>query len=197
MPHPARRYSVSEYYAAIYRALRTSGYLLKARGRAGLDSIFRERIMLAVTEVNGCAICSYVHTRMALEIGMNSDEIREILAGALDGVPADQAAAVAFGQHYADTKGKPERAAWERIAAIYGPPLARGILGAVCVMTFANLLGIAWTSLFGNRKGGGARDSRGHALLILLSGIPLLPIALIHALAGAILRQPVLRFASH
>ncbi|WP_256205872.1 carboxymuconolactone decarboxylase family protein [Carnobacterium iners] len=38
-----------------------------------------ERIMLAVTQVNGCSVCSYTHTKMALEVGMKSEKIKNIL----------------------------------------------------------------------------------------------------------------------
>jgi AhpD family alkylhydroperoxidase len=37
--------------------------------------------MLAVTEVNGCEMCSYAHTKMALEAGLSNDEIQQMLAG--------------------------------------------------------------------------------------------------------------------
>ena len=40
-----------------------------------LSEHFIERIMLAVTEVNGCAVWSYAHTKMALEAGMTNEEI--------------------------------------------------------------------------------------------------------------------------
>ncbi|WP_085558880.1 carboxymuconolactone decarboxylase family protein [Carnobacterium iners] len=40
---------------------------------------FMERIMLAVTQVNGCSVCSYTHTKMALEVGMKSEKIKNIL----------------------------------------------------------------------------------------------------------------------
>jgi len=36
---------------------------------------FSERIMLAVTEVNGCRYCSYFHAKVALKAGMEKGEI--------------------------------------------------------------------------------------------------------------------------
>lgn len=35
--------------------------------------------MLAVTQVNGCRYCSYVHARMALQAGLSEQEIRTVL----------------------------------------------------------------------------------------------------------------------
>ena len=37
----------------------------------GLDPAFRERLFLAVTQVNGCRYCSYYHARQALLIGVS------------------------------------------------------------------------------------------------------------------------------
>ena len=67
---PGRKlYSITETYHILYDGLRTMKYLSEAKKEDLLDKQFIERIMLAVTEVNGCAICSYAHTRMALESG--------------------------------------------------------------------------------------------------------------------------------
>ena len=51
---------------------------------------FKERTMLAVTEVNGCIMCSYVHTKLSLKAGLSNEDIKEILAGDLDGIPANE-----------------------------------------------------------------------------------------------------------
>ena len=40
---------------------------------------FRERLMLAVTAVNGCRYCSYAHTRAALKGGLSREEISGLL----------------------------------------------------------------------------------------------------------------------
>jgi len=60
---------------AFYRLL--SDMLINIRdmreaGKAGRVSCeFSERIMMAVTEVNGCLYCSYFHTQVALKAGMD------------------------------------------------------------------------------------------------------------------------------
>jgi len=81
---------------------------------------FMERIMLAVTQVNACAICSYVHTKMALEAGVSSKKIQNVLAGIFDDTPSDQLTAAIFTQHYADARVNPSKVSWERFAAAYG-----------------------------------------------------------------------------
>ena len=56
-------------------AIRAMPKLKKEAAAGVLDQAFKERIMLAVTEVNGCAMCSYAHTQMALEAGLSSEDV--------------------------------------------------------------------------------------------------------------------------
>ncbi|MGZ7044570.1 MAG: carboxymuconolactone decarboxylase family protein, partial [Methanobacterium sp.] len=72
-------YSVRESYWIFYNGIRTMQYMYKAKRNKELNSKFIERIMLAVTEVNDCALCSYAHTKRALECGMSNEEIQKIL----------------------------------------------------------------------------------------------------------------------
>ena len=99
----------AQAYLALYRALRTVGAFRKAKQSGSLSLQLQERLMLAVTEVNGCALCSYGHSRMALEAGLSGQEIEELLGGQTDGAPKEELPAILFAQHYADTRGKPNR----------------------------------------------------------------------------------------
>ncbi len=83
--------------------------------------------MLAVTEVNGCALCSYYHTRVSLENGMSAEEIKRMLGGEFADAPEAELSAILFAQHYADTRGKPSKEAWARILDVYGETGAYGV----------------------------------------------------------------------
>lgn len=50
--------------------------------------------MLEVTEVNGCEVCSYAHTKIALEKGLSNKEIQMLLSGNVERVSADEAVAI-------------------------------------------------------------------------------------------------------
>ena len=76
-------FSVWELYRIMTLAFRSVPLLKHAKAAGEMNKAFLERIMLAVTEVNGCAMCSYFHTRVALESGFSSEEIRNILGGVL------------------------------------------------------------------------------------------------------------------
>lgn len=54
-----RLYSLGEIYVILVDGMRTMPHLARARRRHVLLPQTIERVMLAVTEVNGCAVCSY------------------------------------------------------------------------------------------------------------------------------------------
>ena len=188
-------YSVYESYWILYKGLRTTKYMSKAKKADELSSEFSERIMLAVTEVNGCVACSYAHTKMALEAGMSNEEIQKLLEGVFDNVPEDEVAAVLFAQHYADTRGNPSKEAWERIVKIYGLRKAEGILGAIRMIMIGNAYGIAWSSFTGRFKGKpDKRSSVLYEISMVLATIFFIPIALVHALLSDLFGVPIISF---
>jgi len=188
-------YSVYESYWILYKGLRTAKYMSNARKTDGLSTEFSERIMLAVTEVNGCAACSYAHTKIALEAGMSNEEIKKILEGVFDNVPAEEVAAVLFAQHYAETRGNPSKDAWERIVEIYGLTKAEGILGAIRMIMIGNTYGIAWSSFAGRFKGkADKRSSLFYEISMVLATILFIPIVLVHVMISKLFRVSILSF---
>lgn len=67
-----RKFSFIEMYRAFTYVPGAMSKLLKNNKTKLIDPLFVERLQLAVTEVNGCAACSYQHTKMALEMGMSN-----------------------------------------------------------------------------------------------------------------------------
>ena len=135
-----KHYSVRDTYRITEQAVRT----VVRTTRAGIkcDQEFAQRIRLAITEVNGCELCSYAHTKYALEAGMDRDEVRDLLGGVTQGAPDDQLPAIAFGQHYADTRGHPDPSAWQAIVEQYGEQQALCVLVATRTMMWGNAVGI-------------------------------------------------------
>ncbi len=176
-------YSLKETYIITYRAFRSFRDLVRAKRQQELTKQFTERIMLAVTEVNGCEICSYAHTKMALESGMDNREIENMLAGLNDGAPADELPAILFAQHYADYRGQPSRESWERIVESYGLSKAKAILASIRMIMVGNVYGIAWSS-FIHRFNGKAdeRSNLAYELSIILSTFVFMPVAFVHSL---------------
>ena len=187
----------AQAYLALYRALRTAGAFRKARQSGSLSLQLQERLMLAVTEVNGCALCSYGHSRMALEAGLSGQEIEELLGGQTDGAPKEELPAILFAQHYADTRGKPTAAAWAQLVSRYGQPQAAGMLGAIRMITVGNTWGIPTGSLLARltkkeKYHVDVRSSVGYELAMLLLLLPFLLVAALQALGAALLRRPLM-----
>lgn len=66
-----RKFSLPEMYRATVFAPRAMSKLIGNKKSKLVDQNFVKRFQLAVTEVNGCAICSYGHAKMALRQGMD------------------------------------------------------------------------------------------------------------------------------
>jgi AhpD family alkylhydroperoxidase len=188
-------YSLREAYGITLQALRTMPELKRAKKQGELDQPFIERIMLAVTEVNGCALCSYAHAKMALEAGLSDTEIRKMLSGSSDDVPDDELQAILFAQSYADARGTPSEKAWERVVETYGLPKAMGILGAVRVIMMGNVYGIPWSAFLGRLKGKpDERSSLAYELGMITGSILFLPVVLPHTLLSRLRGAPLARF---
>jgi len=190
-----RPYSVKESYWIAYDAFHTMGKVRKTEGAGGLSSKFIRRIMLAITEVNGCQICSYAHTKMALEDGMSNTEIKNMLKGVLEDVPTEEVAAIMFAQHYAESRGRPSEGAWQRVLDLYGIEKAKGILRAVRTIMMGNAFGIAYSS-FANRFRGreDPRSGLGYELAMVLGSVIMIPAALVHAGLAIVLRRSLIVF---
>lgn len=157
---------------------------LKRGRRSGIfDLKLQERIMLAVTGVNKCALCSYAHASMALEAGLPDEEIRALAAGDVPDVPADEAKAVLFAQHYADSRGRPDEKAWNAVVEEYGIGKALCVLAAARMIMFGNATGIILGSIRTRLKTGHGDPRCGflYELLFVLSVFPMVLAAILEA----------------
>ena len=115
---------------------------LRSAARAGrISKAFAEKIMLAVTRVNGCRYCAYGHTRAALDAGVPETEIQCLMSGELGCFPEQEAVALAFAQHYAESASQPDPAAQQRLLDYYGAETAQDIQAYLRMITFGNLYG--------------------------------------------------------
>jgi len=186
-------FSVTELYWILYHGIRTMKYMSRAKKNKELSTEFIERIMLAVTEVNRCEMCSYAHTKMALEAGMSNEEIQKMLSGVITDIPADQLPAVMFAQHYADSRGKPSNESWNRVLEVYGLSKAQGILGTIRVIMIGNALGIPMGSFVNRFRGKpDKRSNIFYELSIIIMGVLFIPILIVHLVIFCIFRVPII-----
>jgi len=125
-----------------------------------LSRAFAEKIMLTVTEVNGCRYCSYAHARLALKSGISETELRQLLGGDFEYVPAYEMVALTFAQHYAEQRDQFDSFAWQRLIEAYSDQTACDILAYIRMITFANLIGNTFDAVLSRLAGQPAPHSR-------------------------------------
>ncbi|MGI5977234.1 MAG: carboxymuconolactone decarboxylase family protein [Candidatus Limivicinus sp.] len=196
IPKGKKLYSIFEIYGIAVKAFRSAGDMKRGLKSGIMSRQLQERIMLAVTAVNNCPMCSYAHTQMALEAGLSEEEIKSLTAGEFPDLPENEIKAVLFAQHYADSRGKPSKQAWEELIREYGEAGARSVLAAARIIMFGNSMGIVFSSIKG-RFSAGQPDSRSsiiYELGVILCLIPIIILSLIESLICGLFKLPVIRF---
>lgn len=186
-----RKFNLWELYRSFVFIPRAASKLIGNNKSKLIDKQFVERLQLAVTEVNGCAACSYQHTQMALEQGMSNEEIVSFLSGGSDFTKPEEAKAIMFAQHFADSRGFPKKATYESIIEEYGKKEARIILSACQVMIAGNMYGIPFSAFLSRLQKKPYKDSSlFYELGMLVVGILCLPLAIIHGLLRGLIGMP-------
>ena len=157
---------------------------MRAASRGGrVSKPFAERIMMAVTQVNGCRYCNYAHTRAALRAGVPQEEIDQLAVGEFEGLPQEELVALLFAQHYAESYGQPDPEAWQRVVDSYGPDTARDIAVYVRMITLGNLYGNTFDAFLNRFKGKPAAGSSvWQELGVLVGGVVIVPLRIIKRL---------------
>jgi len=113
---------------------------VKALGGA-IDGAFRERLMLAATQVNGCRYCAYAHAKVALAAGLTQVDVRALAEGGFDGAPPEEVPALLYAQHWAEADAFPDPEARQAVVAVYGEAKLATIELALRTIRIGNLLG--------------------------------------------------------
>lgn len=171
-----RLFSIREHFTLMKRAACGLRYNRINKAKKAMNKQRRERIMLAISEVNGCAMCSYVHTKLALQAQMTPDEIKEILSGELAHVPEQDVLAVLFAKDFAASHEVIDSASYRKIQDFYGTDGARAIVCASHVITMTTSMGISLALLKDRLLFKSHRQSHWwNELLIPLSTLVLFP----------------------
>lgn len=180
-----RLYGVKTFRRFMSDAVASFPALRQIRRAGGIGTDFSERIMLAVTQVNGCALCSYAHTQAALSGGMDANEVEMILAGEFSDAPENERIALTWAEHYADTAGRPDPAATARLTEAYGPARAAQVIAATRAIMAGNLHGNMVDALRHRLRGAAFEGSTlGRELGIVLGIVWILPVAALGRLFG-------------
>jgi AhpD family alkylhydroperoxidase len=179
-----RTYTLEHFITSVRDVFRKRDEIRAAARGGRVSRPFAEKIMLAVTQVNGCRWCNYGHTQAALAAGVSPEEIQHLMEQELGRFPEEEAVALAFAQHYAESQEQPDPAAWQRLVDYYGEATARDIVAYSRMITVGNLYGNTFDALLARLQGRPAphstlRDELGVIVvpLVIVTGLPLLLIA--------------------
>ena len=136
-----RTFNFRSFMQTMQNILRNREKFVSTMKSKRISNDFSERIMLAVTAVNGCRYCEWGHTKMAIESGCTDVEIKYILDLDFQGLRKDEITALAFAQHFAESKENPSKKALINLTKEYGPQKAEDILNFCRMITVGNLLG--------------------------------------------------------
>jgi AhpD family alkylhydroperoxidase len=124
------------------RAIVSRRALVRRAMRKLIAPGFRERLMMVVTEVNGCRYCSYYHARESLAAGVPEAQLRELLAGSIPrDAPAEELPALLYARHWAETDARPDPEADRRLTEVYGAEKAEAVRIVLRMIRIGNLLG--------------------------------------------------------
>lgn len=103
---------------------------------------FRERLMMVVTEVNGCRYCRDFHLKESLKSGVSEAELAELLEGRIPkDTPPDEYQALAYAQHWAESNTHPDPEIRENLFKTYGQEKAEAIELVLHMIRMGNLAG--------------------------------------------------------
>lgn len=172
--------TLSAFTTSVWDIFDHLGDLRHAIQSGRVDRAFAERVMMAVTQVNGCRYCSFVHTKAALLSGVTSEEIRAISTHEFGQVPPDQIAALMFAQHYAGTGEHPDPEAWQRVIADYGLTAARDLMVYIRLISLANLWGNTFDAVLSRIAGRPVSDnSPWQELAVVFGWIVIVPACIV------------------
>lgn len=137
------------YYSGVKPFWQDFVYLLSHRDRIrtsmrsdALPPDFRERLMLAVTEVNQCRYCRTFHVGQARQAGISQEEITQYLKGTIpEEIPEHQKLAVCYARHWAETDANPDPDFKTQMQDVYGEELTGAIDIALRMIRMGNLMG--------------------------------------------------------
>lgn len=188
------KFSLWEMYRAFAFLPRAIIKMIENNKSQLIHNDFVKRLQLAVTEVNGCSVCSYGHAKMALRQGMSGEEISCLLSGKDHLIKPEEAKAIMFAQHFANSRSYPKKYALDTVIKEYGKKEATIILSVIQIMTIGNMLGIPFSALQSRFKG---KPYKGSSLFFelgtLIVGFVILPIAIIHGLLRGFIGLPNVR----
>jgi AhpD family alkylhydroperoxidase len=115
--------------------------LVASYGGRGLDPRLRERVMVAVSRVNSCRGCTFVHERLASRAGVSHSDLEAIGVGDLGALDDRDRAAIAYAAALAEARFRDPIPAGLTASATdrLGPDQLAAVEAVARAMALANL----------------------------------------------------------
>jgi AhpD family alkylhydroperoxidase len=139
--------NLKDFFSDLWFPIRNRDRLKEITKKKLISPAFRERLMLAVTAVNGCRYCSYFHAKQALKSGITTGEISKLLSGDVTNCLEEEAMAVIYAQHWAESDAHPDPEAVQRLQQAYGVEKTEAFHLMLRMIRMGNLLGNSWDYL--------------------------------------------------
>jgi len=136
--------NLKDFFSDLFFPIKNRTRLREVTNKKLISPAFRERLMLAVTAVDGCRYCSYFHAKQALKSGLTPEEISRLLSGDVANCPEEEAVAVIYAQHWAESDGQPDPEAVLKLQQAYGVEKTEAIHLMLRMIRLGNLLGNSW-----------------------------------------------------
>ena len=178
---------VVSVFSYIKYVLKTSfgGINIFLSKRRGISDMFRERLMLSVTEVVGCAYCSYAHAKKALKAGLSDSEISSILSNEKTVIKKEEALGIAYAISFAEESGIVSKDINLKLKTGYGRKKANTIKSLVNMISIGNTIGVSNSILKSKLNKQKVNESFFmREIIIYLTTIILIPFAIITFIIG-------------
>jgi AhpD family alkylhydroperoxidase len=107
-----------------------------------VSEAFRERLMLVVTEVNGCRYCRSFHAPQAFKAGVPQEELQDLLAGLVpESTPEREKLALVYAKHWAENNAVPAPEYDQKMVEVYGEECFQAIQILLRMIRMGNLMG--------------------------------------------------------
>ncbi len=128
-----------QYFRLFCRTFKAMSGLSRIPQAERIPSSLTERINLAVSGVNECDYCSWLHTKKALELGFSKKDVEGMLQGDLSGLNRAEAAVILYAQHWADTDGNVSAKARKGLEEFWDEETIKSVEAFIVSVYFGNL----------------------------------------------------------
>jgi AhpD family alkylhydroperoxidase len=188
-----RIFDTKTFYRHLKNMTESLNDLIRYKMSGNMDKAFTEKIMLAVTEVNGCRYCNYLHTKLALKAGVSKEDIQILLNGQFENISPDEAHALMFAQHYADTGGYPDSETYYKFVDFYGDDKAKGIMSIIKAIMVGNIYGLSIDVFINRIKRNSLPGSKfKDEVLIIIGIIVFIPVICIQIFTQRLFKPPAI-----